>query len=583
MNTATRLFDTRTVEMEKLMVLGCAATDKAFAPAGEVLYSCPTGNCDTVDLQFAGEEGLFVAYVYDSDPASETYGCYVTVDPADPSLKGEVIFGQFEKQYGSSYVNGIRKIAGQSFNLCNLDRVDTASWSCPQPQVLLATMEDCVACNDTFTFELRYNDAYTRAFSNGERPYEAITASVSVDCCEGCEDCGTNKNCQPLMVEAVRRLNGKHRKGADGKGGYPGIPRQVKGSEKNPIKFLVAQEYWKVYCLKPNKDECSCDDCTTIEALTSITIGGKTIEFKNNLNAKGDKTYRGQLDNIVSQIDCAFDDTLGEGRGGAFVTNGDGCCCSHQLHIVTCDKDVALGELVPCKELNPLKPFTTKETPLLNDCETGDCLPDEEVENKHCCGIMAILDQDPEECDPCDLTVPKEDRTRTGELCIIKGNPLKCAPMVTSKELLCPKLSTNSGGDIKWMALNQDAEGEWWCNDSIRGGYFNELTHDKQGRYRNATNCVKCDKYCTYETYYTVKRYQKNGKTPMECLYKTTWAIPKSLPLAKADFEAKLAAIVERSSTNCEDIKFLTCEEVATDGCNCIEDKEEVTEVPTEG
>ena len=559
-----------TPEQVKVIV---SCKDLPFLDAGITLWDCPENDCQGVEKALPGELGQFVAYIYDST------GKAVTIDDTSvPTLTDETIhIGQLEAQYGSSFPNGIKHIAGLNMKACNLEHVGVTGYACPQPQVIAAFVDGCFDCGDTITFEFDMHDNRLQSFNGGqERPKDPLVATVGAKCCDDCEDCPGRASCQPMMAEAVDKLNGNR-----STGGYPGIPATCPpGSLDKPYKFMVAHSNWFVYCLTPEPEECNCEKCQDLPPITSVTINDKPVKLENTTNAAGDKTFLGHLDNVVTQINCAFDKELGRHNGTAFVTNGTDDCCARQLHVITCDASFAIEGLEVCDQLDPFKPFETTESPNYRDCKTGDCVEAETYSKTPCCGIIAILDQDKIECEcECGAGAPPPDTLlRHGTLRIYKGDPFSCKVITNSVELLCAKLPLNSGGFIKWEASNQDADGEWWNNDSHREGYYGDLHRDKNGRFRNAHGCAKCNgKYCRYEFWNSKDTIARDSKTVQKCFYKTVWAIEKDHPQAKESLEKLFNALALKSTSGCKVPKVGSCDKAIEDaeaGC-CKEGEEE--------
>jgi len=560
---------TVTPEIGNKVLVSCK--DLPFVERGIELWPCVEGDCADSEYVLPGEVGQWISYIYDGDT-------YTTIDHTDiPNLTDEQIFiGQLESQYGKNYANGIRYIAGEYMTACDLVNIDVTGYSCPQPQIGYVGIDGCFECGDTISIRAKKHDNRIASWMDEEeRGYEIYEASAPVECCQGCDDCPGEGGCQKPMMNLVDQLMGNIKTAGDNGIGYPGI-KTVCPTEKTNVTWMVANCYFPVYCLAPTKEECSCDDCNSIAAITEVTIGGETVVLENTTNAAGDKTFLDQLDTIVDQINCKFKEILGPHSGTAFVSGGTDDCCPRQLMVNTCDEGFAIAGLEPCDVLKVDEPFTKKDKPGYKDCEGGGCVEAIVAENKVCCGIIWVADQDKFECDcPCGPSDPPPDTfLRFLKVELLKGDPTNCGIVSYGRELMEPKIPTGSGGIMRWEEANREAEGEWWNNDSEREGYHGDLRKDKYGRERNAATCAKCSsKYCRYEWRNKRSAMAEDGKTPQVCVYETIWGVDKDHPVAGEALELFFTALAESSATKCHVPKIGTCAE-AIEECPPEEEKE---------
>lgn len=542
----------KSIEQSKVLV---SRGNLAFPAAGQVLWNCPT--CDGVDLVFNGFPGQFVAYTLDEDTASPTYDLYITVDETTiATTDGEIFIGQFVDTQGKGYANDVRTIAGQSLGKCDLKGVKASGPSCPQPQIL-ATYIDCIKCDETYTAMFTYSDNFTQSFGKHRADQDTLVCSITTECCS-CDDCNPQANCDEIVGKLIDGFNKKVR---GGRHKYPDRKIKDTGSFPKPYRFFKLHSNIFSYCLAPRKEECACDSCNTVDAITGITGGAAAgTEFNNNLNPAGDGTYLGQLDNIAKQIECALDDKIGPHAGTAFVTGGTDDCCPAQLWVITCDAGFALN-IDPCDNGLDLFPeFTDKGKTTKRDCESGDCIEPEDKVSKFCCGIGVIIDQDRIECDcPCDIDVPPATLMRTGTFTFVKDAG-SCTPTVRAKEILAPKPPTGSGGYVRWEEYNQSADGEHWRATSERQGYFGSLRGDRQGRMRNAAAFSDCRKqYCHYVWENKHDTEGRDGKTLIRCNYLTDFYIPTCDKVTIDSFTLFYQAFAAESSAKCNIVKAGTC------------------------
>lgn len=539
----------------------------ALPAAGQVLWDCPT--CDNVGLVLAGFPGQPVAYTYDEDETSATFGQYITVDDtgdgtnALADIPGDIYVGQFTNCGGKSYADDIRTIAGKKLDKCSLEGVKVDAPTCPQPQIL-ASYLDCFDCGDTVTALFSYSDNATQSFGKLREDDEKITCATTIECCEGCGDCNPSATCDQWIGKLVDGLNGDEGIGRK-KFSYPDRKIKKPGSKAAPYRFFKLQPNVFSFCVAPTKSDCACDSCVETAAITGITGGAAAgTEFTNNIitNAAGeDVTHMDMLGNIATQIECALNkpDVLGRHSTTAFVTGGTDDCCPAQLWVITCDAGFALN-IDPCDNgIKPFEEFIDEGVISITDCESGDCAPEEAATKTFCCGIGVILDQDRIECDcPCDVDYPPNTLLRTGKFTFLK-DAKDCSQKVKSRELLCPKPPTGSGGYVRWAEFSQDASGECWRDTSTRQGAMNSLRADKAGRHANAAKFSDCKKqYCHYIWDNRVDGIGHDNEK-FCTFYKTDFYIPTCDIVTIDSFTKFYQAFAESSSARCNVVKAGSC------------------------
>ena len=547
------------IEQSKVIV---SKGNLALPAAGQVLWDCPT--CEELELSINGVPGQIVAYTYDEDPASPTFGQYITVDEtgdgtnALADIPGDIYVGQFTNCKGKAHATDIRTIAGRKLTKCELDSVTVDAPRCPQPQVL-ASYLDCFDCGDTITAHFEYSDNATQSFGKLRADEETLTCAHTIECCgAGCHDCDPTATCDEWIAKLVDGLNGDIGKGK--KHNYPDRKIKRPGSKGYPFRFFKLHSNFLTFCIAPTKEECSCDSCETTAAITGITGGAAAgVEFSNNTNADGSATFMDQLDGIAKQIECAMTEAIGPHAATAFVTGGTDDCCPAQLWVFTCDPAFALNIDACDNEIDPFETFVDKGKTSSRDCETGDCIEPVDAEKDFCCGIGVIIDQDRIECDcPCDVDAPPNTLLRTGKFTFLK-DAKDCTPKVKSRELLCPIAPSGSGGYARWAEYSQNSAHECWRDTSSRQGPMNTLRGDKVGRLRNAPKFSDCRKqYCHY--IWTNEQNSIGVDSDKTCkFYKTDFYIP-TCDLATIDsFTLFYQAFAEASSAKCKTIKAGTC------------------------
>lgn len=557
----------RMIEQSKVIV---TAGNLALPEAGQVLWDCP--NCADMALVLGGRPGQPVAYTLIEDENDPNFGMYVTVDHTGDGtnpladIYGDIYVGQFTNCSGKSYADDIRTIGGRSLGKCDLDSVKTVAPTCPQPQIL-ASYLDCFECGDTITAHFKYSDNATQSFGSLRNDSEETVCSATIDCCgTACHDCDPQATCDVWIAELVDALNGD--KGNDKSKFYPDRKPKKAGSKDYPFRFFKLQKNIFTYCIAPTKDDCGCESCVETAAITGITgglaVGADAATFTNNqVPSQADPatmvTHMDMLDNIAKQIECAYKQECGNHAATAFVTGGTDDCCPAQLWVMTCDPDFALN-IEPCDTgIEAFEAFTDKGKTVGRDCETGDCVKPVDAEKEFCCGIGVIIDQDRIECDcPCDVEVPPATLLRTGKFQFLK-NAQDCSPKVRSRELLCPKAPSGSGGEVRWAEYSQSSTGECWRDTSERQGTLGSLRGDKVGRMKNAPKFSKCDQqYCHYQ-WINKKEHINCDKVKVICHNKTDWYIPTCDLVTIDSFTLFYTALAETSSGRCHKVKVGPC------------------------
>ena len=513
-------------------------------PAGEPLFSCPTGKRRPGEkIFYNGVPGQLVAYTYDSSVSTIP----VTVGAADlATLTTDLYIGVFVDQDGDGAADDVRPLAGGCFDKCNIDEASVGAPFCGQPLIEAATL-DCVKCNETYTVKVTLENNQTRSWSPLFKGGCEFIASTSPDCCT-CDDCPPEANCKEILCDLVKQLNGEldlrinNEAYPDWKG--KGLPR--------PFKAVRGHDNWFTYCITPQEDDCNCDTCTNVAAITEATIGGETVSFTGNLDPNDPaKTLLPQVQNIAFQIECAFDDIIGDSSGFAVVTQGVTACCPLQLHVVTCDADFAIAGLEPCAAPCDLS-FPCKR--VCADCNTEEAEPYIPE-----CWLAIIAEPEKPDCRCYLEDVPWAWYGVKGKIEFLKDAG-DCVPNVKTQTLLEPKSPRNFGAQIQWLEYKYGfpgGRGRKYRASNYRKGTFG--FPDDTSRLRNAVT-AKCDAlYCSY--------FLKHGIDYKTAFSHSTSCTPLSSgvhincedDVTLAEWEVFFNALITANNNNCKVIGEMQC------------------------
>lgn len=526
-----------------------------MVPRGQKLFDCP--NCGKKGRKpkvfYNVAPGRLVAWTIDDATLQP-----ITIDYTDlPNLAGKDIYlGVGYDADGDGLSEGIRRIAGTDGKIdkCMLDEAKVSAPVCGQPQIL-ATYIDCVQCREEYAATFRYRDNYTQSFGISRNDWETITVSAQTDCCS-CDDCSPEANCDEIICKLVDEFNNEVNYDINGKG----YPDRVEYYPELPYRAVRLHDNWNTYCLSPLASECSCENCTGIDAIVSATIGGEVVEFTGNLSPTNNAvTNIAQLKGIAHQIECAFDEIIGPHSGFAFVTGGGpDSCCPAALHVVTCDDSFVLtgvsGDIDTCEAINPYPEFAKKMTCV--DCGSSPSTPEDAPK----CGLAIIIDQPTIDCD-CYLNRPWAFYGRHGEFTFVK-DANDCTPIVKAAELLAPKLPENFGSQIQFDEYNQDIGGDTrnYSEFNNRQGWLG--LPDSTAKVRNAVTADCHKSYCQYFLGHSQEARSHNPRNNFPNLRRLSSYIniPSDDDVTLGSFEEFFNALLEAGSGNCKVIGPVTCE-----------------------
>lgn len=382
---------------------------------------------------------------------------------------------------------------GDGINLCE-DKVEALVTTpvCGTPQVV-DVFFDGTKCRKGYGFNVLLDDYMVRS-NNPQNDYAMYPFAVINPCGTNC-DCNDTESCDKLVCAFVDAVNGKVN---DDARSISIFQNKKTGNQYQPFR---AARLWnssasiKKFVLTPDNTECS--GCTSVPAITGISIDGDETEFTAT-TATVDATVVtlvGQLERVIQLINEALAPT----GGYAHLSRSINGCCGYTIEITTCADVIEFlsGEdanIEATTETNPFTTFTTAD--VCAGCDSGDTVA------SPTCGMRFYIDPLTVDC-LCDFPpniTPPMNYFRT-----IKVTPTGdwgCGEFYT-REASAQVLDEGFGYYYKDREHFQD-------NGGIGRGYRMSNTHrgeiglpDQYSRSTNATT-IKCkDAYCVYNMLWT--------------------------------------------------------------------------------
>jgi len=326
--------------------------------APECVFNCGTSGCFGPGATVNVLPGQGVIY----DPVSlMTITPGSTVDDFD-----RIVIGVGVDLTGNGISDAIRKNFGDTLFGCHIKAATSEGPACGVPPIQDLLFK-CTYCDEAYSITITVQNDQTEH----EFPYNkdaCYTFTVFTECCK-CDDCKPEHNCQELACKFVSKINGcDYDKSKDN----PAFLKHATPNKGLPFWATRLFEKSSMYCI--DAVETDCDKCNHVGAITTATVDGEVIEFKNNLNPVTGLTLQGQLGNIIDQVNAKL-----QGKGSVILTKGAGKCCPFQLHVNSC-VEVVFPELEVCEEWNPFDPIPGES------CD--QCT--EPTDNTFQCGIRII-------------------------------------------------------------------------------------------------------------------------------------------------------------------------------------------------
>lgn len=346
------------------------AGNYGFAAAGQPLFNC-IGSGANAQLIYNVRPGQLVAYTISN-------GVATTVDESTLAASDiyELYVGVGVDTNGDGNADDVRHIGVEQISGCEPREVSTSSPRCGNPQVVDFYF-DCTQCDETYSVMVSISDNMTQSYSPWNKSFSEFVGSIVTNC-SSCDDCPVEHNCKEVACKLSDALNSELQLRV-GQRIYPdwrgkGLPRPYHATRLHANSFI--------YCLAPQTEAGSCEDCTYYDAISGVNINGNYHEFVANVNPLDNtQTLPGQMEGIVKQINELFITEYNSGQtnvnphaGSAYLTGTYQQCCSVQLHVNTCDAnfqllDVNGDPIAPTTSVNPFTQYGTA----VGDANCIDC------------------------------------------------------------------------------------------------------------------------------------------------------------------------------------------------------------------
>ena len=307
--------------------------DRGVLAAGETIISCPSGNCaggKGVTFPSAARAGMFVFYKNN-----------VSYDPSATPTVGPFVFGMFNDSKGNGVVDEIIKIAGEKVSK---DGFLSLRGSAPVAgaEEVSRFMFDCVKYDTLYSINIDFESDRTHKEHYKNRTGRLVIQYKPTN--GACDTCSTDAIAREVACGLVDDFN-NYRDPAIKK---HGIPRAIR-TEPIPVKAFVYNDTNYYFCLDGAEGDCG--GCPKFSGIKGIAIQGVNYTFGGSLDSAGTHTHKSQVDDLLDNINCAFD----KHQGFAYKTRGtvEGACMSLKIVVNSC-KYVELIQdddtlLAPCE------------------------------------------------------------------------------------------------------------------------------------------------------------------------------------------------------------------------------------------
>lgn len=443
-----------------------------------------------------------------------------------------VVIGVGYDSNGDGYSDAIRKIAGDELYTRYIDAATAEPARCGTVEVH-DFLFDCMYPEETHTIVVTVEDDFTQNTFPYNRAEEYIfTAKLEKDSCTDCDESAT---CAELACKFEQAFNGDYEDDPTKQSVF------VRGQTQNyPFSLVRLFDSSQVFCLSKNSDECG--GCTTVDAITGITIGeDEPIIFTGTTDPSDPtQTLEAQLWRVVDLINEALD-----GNGSAVLTGNTGSCCELQLEINTCLEFVLLGpddeelipapiEYVPCSSTNPLAPVVQEHT-----CKNCDEPP---ASVTYGCGLRVIANRVPLDCN-CQFPAnpPLGFLSRKVSIAPAAGFP---KGKTLSRKIQEATFPEGTGYQAQWDEYTQNFGGSG--RDYLPYN-FNRGPLDLPNSHSRVANAITADCRDTYCTISLVHRLPHSddsvkGEFNLTKMYSKVY-IPTSATTTQTEFVAAINAI----------------------------------------
>lgn len=518
------------------------AGNYSFAAAGQPLF-VHTGK----RIHYNVMPGQGVVYTQEADGTTLTHSS-ATINSTNAH---RLFIGVGVDLNGDGITEAIRHIGIEHISACRIDQVAASSPRCGSPQVIDFYF-DCTKCNETYSLEIEVDDNESRAFSPWNKSAAQFTGSIVTECVS-CSDCAPEHNCKEVACKLASRMNNE----LDLKIGnrlYPDFKAQ---GRPRPYFATRLHDNTFIYCLSPQTENGSCENCTYIPAVTGAVINGVPYTFQGTTNPiDNTQSLVGQVKSITDQLNDAFKTEYGEHAhmGSAYYTGSYQGCCPIQLHVNTCyDGFQLLGAAgAQISVSQTYNPFTTHGT------ETADpnCLDCGETPAtlNYTCGIRVIAEKLEPSCG-CIIDKPLAFYGRK-----IKVNPYGDDWRGKSwmvKEIQGMELPSGFGREIQFYEYQQIPQGKGHVSNRSNTVQGWGATVGKTDRFNNVT--ARCDAdYCSYYLHFIMDRRKLSNERGDLDIH--SWIhIPNTDTDTLDDWEAIQNAVIT-ASPGCVPISNVLCD-----------------------
>lgn len=326
--------------MSRILQERWLVADKNYSifPAGQALY-IELGN--QYGLNPSIKDGQIVVYNADT---KITVGAGITAATV-PNLA----IAQGIDTDGDGIADVLREVAFKKINAGALNAATAEGPQCGQIKILDVGI-GCVERGKSYslTIEVR-NEEYERLYDQF-RGYERFTETVefNFDDCGGCDQ---PLDCKEVACALANKFNGVDKNYSLKKN--LSILRRVREHQGKEKPFHVYPLHANDYEFCFTTSTTSCVGCTSISAITGVTIDGVTTEFVGTTNNDLETTTStAQVAKVVSLLNTLLGDKGYALDASTFAGSGKPCCDGIKILVNACVPVLLLGvegdEITPC-------------------------------------------------------------------------------------------------------------------------------------------------------------------------------------------------------------------------------------------
>ncbi len=249
---------------------------------------------------------------------------------------------------GDGYADVLRTVAFKKLSANSLNAVTAEPPTCGQIKILDVGI-GCTKLGNSFslTIEAR-NEEYERLYDQF-RGYERFTETVEFGY-DKCTDCETELNCKEVACALANKFNGKDRNYSLKKN-ISLLKRVREHQDKDkPFHVYVLHENDYEFCFATAST--ACVGCTTIDAITGITIDDVVHTFIGTTDEDGLLTTTAQVAKVIKNINRLLGDKGYALDASTYTGSGKPCCDGVKILINACVPVTLQGvegaDITPC-------------------------------------------------------------------------------------------------------------------------------------------------------------------------------------------------------------------------------------------